>query len=247
MSRPAEPREPTSGETARLVVSFLIFLHLFAVLVASLASARRVSGAVDTLYDRLVGPYAQFLNIGQYNLYHLTYALDSDLDHNCDVLVNWRPGIDDSVEDPQGLTRLPLYGDSHAFPRHRQQRYQMLARMVDVAATSGESSGLLVPLSVTRTLLAENEITAGEHRFRCRVKNAPRPPWPEVPPPSPPSRNVYGANIVFQSGLAQLVEDAPEAQVAPVDRQRSDRTLQPRLKVPSATTPPKTNQNGDRK
>lgn len=247
MSRVVEESKPNSGETARRIVSCVLFLHLFAVFVASFYWTRARSEMVDRLYDRLVGPYAQALNIGQYS-YRLTHALNLDLDHNCDVLVNWRPGTDDSAEVPQGLTRLTLYDDRHAFPRHRERRYQMLALSVNWRANSGEPSGTLVPLAVARTLLAENGITADEHHFRCRVTHAPRPPWSEGPQPSP-ATNVYRANVVFQRGLAQLVEVAPEAQVAPVDRRRTgNRTIEPRLNTPPGTSiPPKAKLDGDRK
>jgi hypothetical protein len=247
MSRVVEEK-PNSGETARLVVSCVLFVHLFAVLVASIHGARARSAMVRRLQDNLVGPYAQALNVGQYS-YHLTYALDFDLDHNCDVLVNWQPEIGDTAEAPQSVTRIPLYGARHAFPRHRERRYQMLARNVDLAGNSGESSGTLVPLAVARTLLAENSLTGGEHHFRCRVTQVPRPPWMEGLQP-PPVQNVFRANVVFQAGLAQLVEDAPGAQVAPVDRPRSGptRTTQPRPNTsPGTSIPPKAKQHGERK
>ena len=231
----------------RLIASFSLFLHLFAVFVASLASARAASGTVLTIHERLTGPYAQFLNIGNYS-FHLTHALDRDFDHTCDVLVNWRRGIDDSLDAPPGLTHIELVDANGVFPRHRKRRYQNLALVATIRANSLDASATLLPRAIVRSLLAENDIRAGEHRFRCRMTTAPRPPWSDAPSPST-TTNVYRANVIFDRGFAELVEVAPEAQVAPVDRRREGKqTIEPRLIPPPGTKKlPQPNQDGNRK
>lgn len=243
------PRDDSTAAEAdawRLCASFLIFLHLFAVVVASLASARAASGTVLLLDERLAGPYAQFLNVGNYS-FHLTHALDRDFDHTCDVLLNWRRGIDDSLEAPPDVSRLALFEPDGVLPKHRKRRYQNLALVATMRANSGDASATLLPRAIVRSLLAENNVRDGEHRFRCRMTTAPRPPWSEAPSPST-TTNVYRANVIFDRGFAELVEVAPEAQVAPVDRRRgSKQPVEPRLIPPPGTKKlPPANPDGNR-
>jgi hypothetical protein len=58
---------------------------------------------------------------------------------------------------------------------------------------------------------------------------------------------LYRANVIFDRGFAELVEVAPEAQVAPVDRRRSGQPIEPRLvPPPGAKKLPPTDSNGNR-
>jgi len=225
LNSPVKPVDPADedvlGESAlRTAITMLLFLHLFALFVAVASNAAPVS-ALRLGLRRVPGmvPYLQMLHMDLGYNYHLTYNDSLDYDHFAEI----REG---GPQHPGGSGPLVVRSpDPELQPGIRRRRYLNLNQAMARRAQEEELAGLL-PLAVSRTLLAENGITSGVYRFRCRPhfalsrddlesKDADR-----HDPMSPRTYDtVYQADVFFAGDEVQLVKAATPRETAPVKRE----------------------------
>jgi hypothetical protein len=152
--------------TVRGLVSLALFIHLFIVLASGLGGARARSDLVENLRDVPgIRDYREVLQIGPYS-YHLTYNVPSDEDHFCEIVLDWRAGMTD--QQLADARRIELQPEGLSWWPDRRRRYQLLAYHVAQNAQQFDR----LTLAITRRMLAEHEITQGDHRFRCRRQRA---------------------------------------------------------------------------
>ena len=209
----AEAPDPLPSQGVRTTLSFLLFLHLSALLVAVASNFGPVSalrgqlGAVPAMK-----PYLQLLDMDLAYNYQYTYGEQLDDDHSMEIELNWS-GAPDPAADRM------LIPEPGIRPNIRYQRYRNLMRNAAERVAEGADESLL-PHAVARAMLAERGITSGVHRIRCR----------RLPPltmdqvgstePRAPERyvTVYEADVRFIGKQLVIVGVARALETAPVDR-----------------------------
>lgn len=173
MSRPAKEDQsaiesPPQG--VRTFITFLIFLHLFAVAVAVMARTGTVSGFRSALRTQTkISYYLHFLGMDLGYDFHLTRAMPDDFDHICDVVLSTPKGFrgDDAAIRSQRLETIKLMPED-TWPGARRRRYLMLG-LHAASLAEREEYASLIPQAVTTGLLAQHGIKDGKHQFRCRM------------------------------------------------------------------------------
>ena len=154
---PSQPAGIPSVEM-RTVVSFLIFVHLFA-LTAALVFTPGMSSDLEQRVVNLpvLRQYRQALDMNLPYTYHLTFGgEDFDFEHQLEV----------DLELPDGQRKLVILPGPGLWPRSRHNRYQMLA--FNTAAGIGqENIETILPQGITYGLL--DQYGATRANFRCRV------------------------------------------------------------------------------
>ncbi len=212
-TRPADARQNLVGkslsETARSVVSILLFVHLFVIFVCLSANL-----SPSALQQRLLGvfePYAELLNfdIGGTRLF-LTHGSVRDVDHGIDVL---RPSAGNSeAEEWESISRGIRGGE-------RRHRYQRLADTL-AAFQEDEETAALIASGVARSYVD----TAGQTVAQIRCRQHTLQSWAAVDSPVATARNpnsssyfttVYRANVLTlepgQIGILKRNDAALEA------------------------------------
>lgn len=198
----------------RATVSFLIFLHLFALLVAVLSNWNPSTLAVR-LREKvpLVKPYLQLLAMDQSYLpsYALTFAMPEDTDMAVEVELNL----------PDGSQQTYALPSSDLWPRTRWLHEARLA------ATTGDLTGeafrnmeSLLPQAIAAHFVAKYGAKGGTIRclrhFLLEIENA------GSIDPYDASRysKVYEARILVRGDKVQLMKMEAAAEVAPAAAER---------------------------
>jgi len=204
---------PSQG--ARTAISFLLFLHLFALAVAVLSN-RPASGLLQGLRRvPAVTEYLQLLNMDLSYRFHLMLVDDLDMDFF----------IEADLQTPEGERRQVVLPAPDLKPGIRYRRQERLAWQVasqTLLARSGASPGDgLVPQAIATTLLAENGAIGGVIRCRGHLLQSPDQAAsldPAVRDPYAPRfyRTVYEANVRISDGEVLLVRTGERGETAPV-------------------------------
>ncbi len=220
---------PSSG--LRTALSMVLLLHLFALFVAVASNI----GSVSELRFGLrnvpgMVPYLQMLHMDLGYNYHLTYDRSLDYHHYAQIELDPKSQPQGPKSRSEEQTRLLELPGSFGEPGIRRQRYFNLNRtMASLAARgknlSDDNMAALLPRAVARTLLAENEIDSGIHRFRCRYHMARSPRAvasvdPEESDPNNPRLfgTQYEANLIVSRGEVDIVRVDNAAQTAPLKK-----------------------------
>lgn len=228
---PQRPAIPWSPET-RTWVSLLLFVHLFAVVVAVSTYTRP-----STLQRRLHGVFAPYLrNLHLTALptsypfarFHLTFAGQSDVDFSVEVDAQRADGSSETVTIPQ----TPLQ------PLVRWRRYQALANAAGTLASGdmGDAASSILPKAIAGGVLRSENASGGAIRIRALGL--------------PGENSIEDLAAVARAGK-ENVSDVYEAQVilgpAGVELLRKSTTLEtapiengPPASVPPAAAPPLT-------
>ena len=153
----------------RTFLTFLIFLHLFSLMVAVLSQTGTVSGFQDALFTRTgIGYYLNLLGMDFGYDFHLTHNMRGDFDHVCDVVLDTPKGFrgDDEEIDSQNLKTIQLIPDN-AWLGVRRQRYLKLGLPIYITAEDDIASDIV--RSYVTGALAQNGVEGGKHQFRCRT------------------------------------------------------------------------------
>lgn len=157
---PETPTLPTGFPSVevRTIVSFLIFLHLFA-LAAALVATPGMSSELEQRVANLpvLRQYRQALDMNLPYTYHLTFGgEDLDFDHQLEV----------DLELADGQHKVVVIPADGIWPRSRMQRYQMLA--FNTAVGVGQDGiETLLPQGIASGLLEQYGATRAN--FRCRL------------------------------------------------------------------------------
>jgi hypothetical protein len=204
----------------RTIISFLLFLHLFALTVAVASNAGPVSALRRGLRRApLVRPYLQLFEMDLAYNYHLTFGSEMDCDHFVEMELDWQGRSDPKA----GRLVLP---EPSLRPRSRRKRYHNLA--LSMAGLEGQDAvESLLPLTVSKTLLAEQGITSGTHRFRLRRQMLLRmrdvnSMTPSLRDPYDPRHyaTVFEYDVAFAGGELLINRAAEARETAPVERGR---------------------------
>jgi hypothetical protein len=149
--------QPLPGTGVRTLLSFLLFLHLFALFVACVSNS-----AASPLQRRLryvPAAYLQLLNMDLSYGFHLTQAELSDVDYVIEMELETAGG--------KKTVRLP---PSELGPPIRYRRYErlgwLMADRVAFADTTGDASmESLLPQAIAARLFLENDARRGT--LRC--------------------------------------------------------------------------------
>lgn len=222
---PPAPAPAVPSDTVRSVVSFLLFLHLFAIGVAVLSRAS--SGIPAPLEARLrqvpgVEPYIALTGLD----WSYTYSLM----HN--RMLPGRPDWDHRIEvDLQladGKRETFVFPDRAQMAGAQRHRYE---RLVSNAVNSLESPTMesRIPEGIARGLVAERKATGGT--LRIRGKNAPERDFDPFPAEYP-AAHMYEARILVSGGNVSLFKIDSATDSAPASGTPAAPANRP------ATTPP---------
>jgi len=208
----SEPGAPSPG--VRTTITFLLFLHLFALFVAVASNARPVSQMRRQLRAvPAVEPYLQTLNMDLAYNYHLTYATQFDTDHFFEI---------ETVGSEQAEPTMYVFPDA-GFSL-RLQRYRNLTRNAAEAVGSDSVEGLL-PRAVAQRILREQGIESGNFRLRLRrhllqTREAVNSPDPAMADPYSDEyyANAYEADLRLFDGELYLTRTAETGETAPVEQ-----------------------------
>ena len=209
----SQQQPPLPAEWKRTAVSFLIFLHLFALAVAVVSNwnpsplslrLRRVPG---------VKPYLEYLAMDQsyVPLYGLTFGMTEDTDVVAEIELKLADGTQETIALP----------DPTLSPK---QRWRHDARLAETAAAmTGESFRnveSVLPQAIAAHFVADNGASGGRIRLRRHFLQ-PIESFSSSNPaerdPFDPSRysQVYEARLLVAGGQVQLLKSEAAAEVAP--------------------------------
>jgi len=194
----------------RTFLSFVIFLHLFALFVAFGASNDRTSGLLRQLRQvPLVSAYLRTLNMDLSYGFHLTRASEFDIDYQLEVELDRADGESETVILPE----------SGMWPGQRRRRYQRLAGVV-AEFVGDDLVESLLPRAVGAWALGHYE--AQQAMVRCRghllqdpdslnssdpsIADHTDPRWYRMP---------YEARVFVSGGAVQLLKAESAADSAP--------------------------------
>lgn len=233
MTSPANS-SPTSAESAgmlgqlgRTVISFLLFLHFFALGVAIFSN-----WSPSTLAGRLrnvpcLRPYLQFLDMDQayIGLYNLHDGLPEDTDATVEVTLKLRTGEERSFTLPEANLR-------------PHQRFRHFSRLAEVAADLASNQELqsVVPQAIAQHYIAQLQAegekigpgTVGTIRVGhwllqsmeaiTSSRAEERDPYSEVY-----YRKLYEARILLAGGKVQLLKIEEARDVAPAAKSAGEK------------------------
>lgn len=216
---PAEP-EGMPSQGVRTFITFLLFLHLFALFVAVASNFRPVSPLRMQLREvPLVTPYLQALHMDLAYNYHLTYATELDIDHYFELDLNSAGAGSKEANTTLGFPAPDLGIGLQA------QRYRNLALNAAQLVENDDQDGIL-PKAVARRLLLEQGIDAGTHRLRLQrhllvAREALDSPDPARSDPNSPSyfATAYEADVKLLDGELYLNKTAEIGESAPVEQE----------------------------
>lgn len=199
-------------EWLRTTVSFLLFLHLFALTIAVLANWYPSALALQ-LRARvpLLAPYLEFLDIDQAYapLYGLTYGTPEDTDQRVEVELNLADGSQRRFVLPR----------SDVWPHQRFRREQRLAEVAaDLVGENTKSLESFLPQAVAAHYVAETEATGARvvgGTIRCRRQFVQGMEALNSDAAPPETIDLYQAQILTVGGSVQLLKSEAAAEVAP--------------------------------
>ena len=216
---PSSDNSPSSENTAdlppewlRTTVSFLLFLHFFALTVAVLANWYPSTLALQ-LRTRvpLLAPYLEYLDLDQayVPLYGLTYGMDEDTDQRVEVELKLADGT-------QRQFVLPRRG---VWPHQRYRREQRLAEIAtDLVGENTKSLESFLPQAIAAHYVAETQAAGARvvgGTIRCRRQFVQTMDGLASGQAAPPETvNLYEAQILTAGGGVQLLKSEATAEVA---------------------------------
>jgi hypothetical protein len=201
---------PTWSETARTLVSFLVFLHFFALAVGFASNTWSPSPLLVRLRDvPPVRPYLQLLgwDVPWLGLYSLTHAAEDDTDHTLAAELRMADGSSRQVVLPEPDVRLP----------ERKRRFTRLAATVGELAGNSTVESIL-PQAIAAHFVGQYGAAGGT--IRCRrhflqpTEAVLRSGRDEIAPYSR-EQTLYEARILVSDGLVELLKIESAADVAP--------------------------------
>jgi hypothetical protein len=219
----AEPNSAMPPDWARSLVSFLIFVHLFALLVAILGNWNP-SRLASNLRDRVpfVKPYVEYLAMDQsyVPLYGFNFDMEEDNDNKIEVTLKLKDGTEKSWTLPS----------TKAWPR---QRWRHDARLVEtVADMTGEDYSRfqsLVPQAIAAHFVAKQP-DAVRGRIRCTRQQV--QPMASLSSSDPAERDpydkrwtrqLYDARILITRGGVKLLKSESASEVVGAAAEESDK------------------------
>ncbi|HEY5312052.1 MAG TPA: hypothetical protein VIK18_06010 [Pirellulales bacterium] len=187
----------------RTALSFLLFLHLFALTVG--VTSNEAASQLETGLRKtpLVVPYLQLLLMDLSYCFNLTFGpSDSDVSD----AETWIEADLTTAAGPQQII-LPAAGLE---PRQRLRRYESLVRTA-AAQVGSPSSESLLPAAIARGLLTRHGATGGA--IRIVRSSLPSDAFTAF---SPTRRTLYEARMIVAAGRVELFKSEAAGESAPV-------------------------------
>jgi len=219
------PGMPSEG--LRTLLSFLLFVHLFALAVAISSNARPLSGLRNQLgHIPFLRPYLQVLHMDLAYNFHLTYALAEDTDQWIELR-----SAEDNANDLSGADsgRRMIFPERGIAPPVRRNRYRNLMLLTYLLA-QGENAESLLPKQIATRLFHEQGITDGTYVANVRrrdlvsMEQAASSDADVRDPLNTPTYSVYEAELWFSRDGLELNKQASALETATV---RDDQPEQP--------------------
>jgi hypothetical protein len=202
------------ADWARTLVSFLIFLHLFALAVAVLSNWNASDLALRLRRVPLIKPYIEYLGFDQsyVPLYGFTFGMEEDTDSTIEVALKFKDGSENTWTLPE----------DDLWPRQRRRHD---ARLVETAADmmSEEYRDYqgIVPQAIAAHFVARHpDVKSGVIRCVRQLQQ----PMEALASSSPADRDphdkrwyrqIYEARILVVGGSVKLMKSEAAAEVAP--------------------------------
>jgi hypothetical protein len=208
----ARPDAATPSEGIRTVVSFLVFIHLFAVVVGVLSNEipSELEGALGGL--PVLRPYRQLLGMDQAYSFFFTRGNDPggelDIDYSLVATIKHSNGESETVEFPS----------TGMWPRQRFHRYQRLANQLAEYASEGAPEPQ--KLEELAQLVAGGILRSHDAKsldLRCRGQLTP-PAMAEFRPEVhqvPRFRDAYDAHAFVAGDQVELLKKESARDTAP--------------------------------
>lgn len=208
---------PAEGHGVRTVVSLLIFVHLFLVAIAFTSYS-----SASALQQRLLQVFAPYLKTFSFDVnrtygasarYHLTHALQTDVDYAVEV--------DAKIN---GRTEQVFIPPADIWPHQRRQRYQALANATGWLFEDPVAQSVL-PRAIAGGVLESLGASQGTIRVRAHylvsLENMSSASPAQRDPYAPGYYNtVYEAAVLVSDGNVDLLKRSAAAETAPVDQGR---------------------------
>ena len=209
------PAPGLPSQSTRTLISFLLFLHFFALAVGVASQSFRSSLTMNLRSVPLVRTYLQLLDMDLSYQFHWTFLLPDDFDHF----------IEAELTLPDGQVRPLVLPQVGTWPGQRFRRYERLARAIAGGDADDELSGLAAQ-SVAARLVAETSASGGTIRCPSADVDMMIAEGPFVRPRSTDSqefrrlyyRDAFQAALVVSNGGVELMKSAPAAETAPAPR-----------------------------
>jgi hypothetical protein len=236
-----QPKIKWSPET-RTWVSLLLFVHLFAVVVAVTTYTR--PSALQRRLHGVFAPYLRNLHLTAlpssypFARFHLTFAGESDVDYSVEVDTLLVDGTTETIE----LPRTPLQ------PLVRWRRYQALANAAGTLSSGdmGDAATSILPKAIAGGILRSENATGGAIRIRAfgipdensldSLEAVARAAKENV-------SDVYEAQVILGPSGVELLRKSTTLDSAPIENQtpaanRTPDQNAPRGPAASSTAPP---------
>ncbi len=225
---------PTWSAETRTWVSLLLFVHLFAVVVA-VTTYTRPSMLQERLHD-LFEPYLRNLHLTAlpnsypFARFHLTHAGTTDVDFSIEIEAQRAEGTSDVIKLPP----TPLQ------PLIRFRRYQALTNATGSLATGemGDAVTSILPKTIAGEVLRRENAEGGV----IRIRSLGLPDFDDMGSLAAMARaarenvtNVYEAQVIISPDSVELLRKSTTLEVAPVES--GNRSAAPAPTVPARTAP----------
>ena len=200
---PASPNSPAlPSQNVRTLLSFLLFLHLFALAVAVTSNDQPSQLELGLRKTPLVRPYLQLLSMDLAYTYNLTFGVGDNLVNDAEL---WIQVQLNTPSGPQEVI-LPVTGRQ---PRQRFRRAESLVRTAAslIGQTDRES---ILPAAIAASLVHRYGATGGSLRIVRRelplnaFMTAPRT-----------ERTMYEARMIVAGGQVELFKSEAASESAP--------------------------------
>ena len=211
---------PLPADWARTLVSFLIFVHLFALVVAVISNWNPSPLALRLRRVPLVKPYLEYLAMDQsyVPLYGFTFGMTEDTDNTVEVELKLADGSERSFTLPQaGIS-----------PRERWRRDARLAETAaDLTGEQYRDLQSVVPQAIAAYFVKEHGAKGGTIRCRRHFQQ----PIESLSSSNPAERDpfdksryaqLYEARIIVSGEQVHLLKSEAAAEVAPAAVEKSE-------------------------
>lgn len=214
LPRPAKPDElALPADWLRTTISFLLFLHLFALAVAVVSNWNPSSLALRLRNVPLVKPYLEYLAMDQsyVPLYGFTFGMTEDTDNTVEV----------DLKLADGSERQFVLPESDLAPRQRWRRDLRLAETTaDLTGESYRNVESILPQAIAAHFVAKYSGKGGTIRCRRHFQQPMEALTSSVDSERDPydkSRysQLYAARIIVVGDQVQLLKTEAAADVAP--------------------------------
>lgn len=199
---PSSSPAPGPSQNVRTALSFLLFLHLFAVAVGVTSNESASQLETGLRKTPLVVPYLQLLLMDLSYSFNLTFGPS---DNDVSDAESW---IEADLTTGAGAQQIVMPATGLE-PRQRLRRYEALARTT-AAQVGNQNSESILPAAIARGLVRRYGASGGVIRIVRSTL-----PTDAFMPFSPTRRTLYEARILVTAGRVDLFKSDAASESAP--------------------------------